>query len=133
MSLDAIGATCLGELPQHDGHIFAQSGEFLCVASHHELVLPELSFEVFGIEVHACIDDRLHAVHLLDTIQEGFQPALELRKRAFATFLDIDYRDEVLLTWVNIRAEVLQLNECTCRRTKEVIDAGRYAYALCAV
>ena len=133
MASNAVNIACTGVLPQDDGHIFAQSRELFRIASHHELVACEVAFEVFCIEVHASIDNGLHSEHSLNTIEEGFQAFLELNEGAFAALLHIDYGDEVLLTRVDSRAEVLELNERTYCRTEEMIAAYRYSYSLCSI
>ena len=133
MASYAVNIACTGVLPQDDGHIFAQSWEFFRIASHHELILGKVAFEVLGVEVHASIDDGLHSEHSLNAIQEGFQAFLELNEGAFAALFHIDYGDEVLLTRVDGRAEVLELNERTYRRTEEMIATYRNPYSLCAI
>ena len=133
MAFDAFDFLCAAVLPDEDGHVVAQSGEFLGVAGHHEAVLREAACEVLGVEVDSGVDDGLRAEHALHAVEEGFQPVLELREGAFAALLDIDDWDEVLLPGVHVAAEVLQLRQGTGVGPEEMIDADRDAYALGSV
>ena len=129
VSLDAFSLAFASVLPEDDGHVVAQARELLGIAGHHEAVARESAFKEFCIEIHASIDDGLHTEHLLHAIEESLQTSLELHKRAFAALLNINDGNQVLLTGINIRAEVFQLGQRTGIRSEEVIDSDGNARA----
>ena len=79
------------------------------------------------VEVHACIDDRLHSISLLHLLQKGAQAAVEGGKRSPSALLHIDDGDEVGILRPHTAQEIAQLLTNGCCGTEEMIHSHGYS------
>ena len=110
VSVDSVDSSLTSVLPDDVVSVIGKLGLIVGVLSHHQLVIIHLAQQVIVVEVPAGVEQGLLVVGFLHQQQKLHQGVAKLvGAHRFRLLLDVDHRDEILVTGTALAHEVAQL------------------------